>query len=165
MLAALKSKQFAYVLAGLTFAICFFMWQSKKETTKQLKEKTAQLQHIMENPIVKTVEGPVKIIKGKTIVKEVIVNKDGSRVERETISEPEITEKGEVRTETDFKDPIAEAEAKKRKFMIFGGYSFDERISFGMGMTFFTRVNFGTYIVYNTKEKDVAPGLQVALFF
>ena len=165
MLAALKSKQFAYVLAALAFAISFFMWQGMREKTKQLKEKTAQLKHIMENPIVKTVSGPTKIIKGKTIVKEVIIKPDGTRVEREEINEPEITERGEVRTETDYKDPIGEAEAKKRKFMVFGGYSFDERISFGMGMTLFNRLNLGTLLVYNNKDNNIAPGLQIAVLF
>ena len=169
MLAALKSKQFAYVLAGLAFAISFFIWQNKREVTKQLAEKTAQLKHIMENPVIKTVEGPVRIVQGKTIVREIIreIKADGSEVvkETETITDPTITEKGPTIIEKDFKDPIGEAEAKKRKFMVFGGYSFDERAYFGMGMTLFNRVNFGTIINYDIKNKQVFPGLQIAVLF
>jgi len=169
MLALFNNKIFLYGLLVVAVISGFYMWQGKREATKQLEEKTKQLQVIMDNPIERVVEGPVRIVEGKTIVKTIVkeIKADGTSKETvtETITEPKITEKGKVVRDTDYKDPIGEAEAKKRKFMVFGGYSFDDRISFGMGMTLFNRLNCGTLIVYNIKEKNVAPGFQVAVLF
>ena len=168
MITILKSKIFTYGLLVLSFAGLFYMWQHDKNTTKQLEEKTKQLQHIMDNPIEKIVEGPVKIIKGKTIVKEVIreIRGDGTEVirETETITDPVITEKGPTTRETDYKDPIGEAEAKKGKYLVGLGYYFTNEITLNTGLKVFG-LFIGPNLKYDIEDKNVDAGVSVSYLF
>lgn len=137
------------------------MWQGKRELTSQLEEKTKQLKYIMDNPTEKIVEGPVRIVEGKTIVKTVIkeVRVDGTSTETvtETITEPKITEKGKTVTEKDYKDPIAES-AKKKRYSIFTQYFMDETL--GLGFTSeFLGLKFGPNLLYNIDNKDLNFGV------
>ena len=161
MLPILKTKTFAYSLLVLAVVAGFYMWQGKREVTKQLEEKTKQLKYIMNNPVERIVEGPVKIIEGKTIIKEIIreIKADGTEVvrETETITEPVITERGSTVIEKDYKDPIGEAEARKKKNSIFTQYFMDKTL--GLGFTSdFLGLNFGPSVLYNIDRKDLKFG-------
>lgn len=169
LIPVLKSKTFAYVLVAGGIFLAFTQWQGKREATKQLEEKTKQLKTIMENPVERIVEGPVKIIEGKTIVKTVVkeVKVDGTATETttETITEPTITEKGPTIKEKDYVDPIGLADKKALRYTVFGQYFIDQTFGAGLTAQFPLGLNIGPNMLYNSKDKNVNVGLVVLVRF
>lgn len=165
----LKSKTFAWGLLVLALFAIFYLWQKERQTTQQLQERTSQLKYIMENPIVKEVEGPVKIIEGPTIVRERIIEKDGEIItERETVTEGTIIQRDEVRRDVTYRDPITEAEIEKlrleRNYILSSSYMFNNNISLSFQSKFLF-IYAGPKVSYDINNEDVSFGVQASIVF
>jgi len=169
MLPILKSKKFPYFLLVVAVIIGFFQWQGKREITKQLGEKSEQLKTIMDNPVIKEITGPVRIVEGKTIVKTIVkeIKVDGTSTETvtETITEPKITEKGATIKEVDYVDPIGLADSKKKRYTVFGQYFMDQTVGLGMTAQFPMGLNLGPNFQYNIEDKKFNVGVVLLIKF